>query len=235
MVTGMTYIFPPNHLRSFVTDVVISAKTEQATISDVVHAFKLADGIGQIIVVNDHSNDLTGQFAEQSGATVIPGPGQGKGAAMMAGLKHVETDRVIFSDADLKGFAPSHATALATPCFGMIVAMRDKGYTGNALMTNSRYPTIAGERALPTWLVKQLRLDSYQAEMQINSAIVRARLPIFHFVMESVSGRVKAGPLRTFDVLPALKLDLIHYGKRVRWLAPIPARWPVSNEGQHDQ
>lgn len=229
---GHSYIFPPGHVRSLVTDTVIPARNEQETIKDVVAAFKLADGIGQIIVVSDRSTDLTAQFAEQSGAIVIPGPGAGKGAAMMAGLAHVETDRVIFADADLRGFSPSHATALAKPCFGMLVGMRDKGYTGNALMTSSRYPTIAGERALPTWLMRQIRLTGYQAEMEINAAVVRAGLPIWHFIMESVSGKVKAGPLRTFDVLPALKPELLHYGKRVQWLDPIAARWPSHTKEQ---
>lgn len=229
---GFDYIIPPDHQRSTVTDVVIPAKNEQSTIADVINAFRLADGIGHVYVVNDRSNDLTGQLAEQAGAIVVPGPGVGKGAAMMAGLQYVQTDRVIFADADLRGFAPSHATALATPCMGMLVGMRSKGYTGNAIMTNSRYPTIAGERCLPTWLVKQLRLDSYQAEMQINAAVVRAGLPIWHFVMESVSGKVKAGPLRTLDVLPALKPELLSYGKRTQWLTPIPARWPVNTKDQ---
>src|SRR6266404_1351334 len=199
---GHSYIFPPGHVRSELTDVIIPAQNEQSTVGEVVKAFKLAEGIGNVYVVNDRSTDLTAQNAEQAGAIVVPGPGNGKGAAVMVGLSHVTTDRVVLADADLAGFAPSHATALAKPCFGMIVGLRSKGYAGNALMTSSKYPTIAGERSLPTWVVRGLRLTGYEMEMTINAAMVRSGLPIWHFIMESVSGRPKAGPLRVFDVLP---------------------------------
>lgn len=228
------YVVPPGkdtaddyHTRDIKVDVVIPARNEQETIRDVVRAFQAAKNIGQIIVVNDRSTDLTGEIAQQCGAMVINGPGIGKGQAMMRGLTLVASERVIFADADLRGFTPNHATALAQQCYGQIVGLRDKGGTGNTITVLSSLPPIAGERSLPTRLARSVSLDKYGAEMQLNAAIVRAGLVSYHFIMRNVSAKMKAGPLRIVDVLPYIgNAELLQYGRSIKWLSPIDARWP---------
>ena len=54
----------------------------------------------QVIVVDDGSNDDTGEIAASHGAQVIRQANGGAAAARRSGLAHVRTRRVIFLDAD---------------------------------------------------------------------------------------------------------------------------------------
>lgn len=202
-------------------DVVIPALNEQDTIGQVVKTFRAAENIGRIIVVSDLSTDRTSPIARIAGATVIKGPGLGKGQAMARGLREVRSNRVIFADADLSGLEVKHVNALAEPSFGMIVGFRDKGKF-NFVTIGASLPPIAGERSLPTGLAKAIPLDGYGAEMQINIAVANAGLRVHHFIMRGVTGKVKAGPLRAIDVAPFARLPAFTtYQSLVRWLPPV--------------
>jgi glycosyltransferase involved in cell wall biosynthesis len=204
-------------------DVVIPALNESETVGSVVSTFRAGRNIGHVYVVSDLSRDRTSTLARKAGATVVKGPGLGKGQAMMRGLREVKTPRVIFADADLHGLTPAHVDALAFPTSSHIVGFRDLGKL-NLGTVLTKLPPIAGERSLPTKLVRELKLTGFGAETQINAAVARAGINSYHFIMRGVTGTVRSGPARLFDVAPfALQAfpELIRYPRQVRWLKPV--------------
>lgn len=98
--------------------VILPARNEAETLGLIVHAIKrdLSDLVDRIIVVDDGSVDATPVVAELAGARVVPSPdGPGKGQAMRAGLDAIDTDIVVFCDADLYEFESHFITRLLDP------------------------------------------------------------------------------------------------------------------------
>ncbi|MDA8037938.1 MAG: glucosyl-3-phosphoglycerate synthase [Actinomycetota bacterium] len=99
--------------------VCIPARDEAATIGAIVGTIRRelgAKGAGlvdEILVVDDASSDGTGRVARREGATVIAGPGYGKGQAM--GLACRRADIVVFLDGDVANFGAHFVTGLLGP------------------------------------------------------------------------------------------------------------------------
>lgn len=183
-------------------DVVICARNEERTVGDVVRAFTVIPHT-RVIVVDDNSTDSTATMARNNGAFVVKGPGIGKGEAMRCGLSFVTSDRVVFADADITGFQSNHAQFLMFDYPGMIVGMRDNG---SALLPG--LPLISGERSLPTWIAKNTPLSGYESELALNSAVKRAKLPIYTFTMYGVRSPTRAPLRRSFQLAPRLLKNL---------------------------
>src|SRR5579875_4184979 len=71
--------------------VVIPARDEERTIGPIVRSVRhdlmlRTDLVDDVVVVDDASLDATAAVARREGATVVPGPGAGKGEAMAAGV-----------------------------------------------------------------------------------------------------------------------------------------------------
>ena len=82
--------------------IIIPAYNESDTIQDTVHAIKSLKIVDQIIVVNDCSDDLTGDLAEKAGAEVFNlSHNLGKGGAINFGLKNAKGGIIGFIDGDL--------------------------------------------------------------------------------------------------------------------------------------
>ncbi|HWP95890.1 MAG TPA: glycosyltransferase family 2 protein [Syntrophomonadaceae bacterium] len=82
--------------------VVIPAFNEEARIGATLEAVKSLPGISRILVVSDGSTDRTPDVARQLGVEVLElAANQGKGGAMNASLPLIDTDIVVFLDADL--------------------------------------------------------------------------------------------------------------------------------------
>jgi glycosyltransferase involved in cell wall biosynthesis len=83
--------------RSTVTTVIL-ARNEERTVADAVSgAARCSD---QVVVMDGHSDDGTAAAAAAAGALVHLDPGLGKGSAVRASLGVVESDVVVFMDAD---------------------------------------------------------------------------------------------------------------------------------------
>ncbi|MEQ5837396.1 glycosyltransferase family 2 protein [Marinobacter sp. NFXS9] len=81
--------------------VVIPAKNEAATITDLLGGLVDRAGVSEIIVVDDGSEDETAAVASQSGATVISHSySKGNGAAIKTGARAAKEDVIVFMDAD---------------------------------------------------------------------------------------------------------------------------------------
>jgi glycosyltransferase involved in cell wall biosynthesis len=82
--------------------VVLPAYNEEARIIDTLRAVKGLSLVDEIIVVNDGSNDRTSERVREMGITLIDLPtNMGKGGAMNAALPYINSDIVVFLDADL--------------------------------------------------------------------------------------------------------------------------------------
>lgn len=95
--------------------VVIPAYNEEARISSTLQAVQELDNITKIIVVNDGSTDKTAEVVRKLGVELIDLKiNRGKGGAMNASLPYIDTDIVVFLDADL-GSSASEAYKIIKP------------------------------------------------------------------------------------------------------------------------
>jgi glucosyl-3-phosphoglycerate synthase len=121
--------FPAERLASERTrsvSVCVPARNEEDTIgpiaSDLVGLRELG-AIDEVLVIDAASTDGTRAIAEEAGADVrdesdlLPEQGMvlGKGDAMWRALSVMESDVVVFLDADSEGFGPHFASGLAGP------------------------------------------------------------------------------------------------------------------------
>jgi glycosyltransferase involved in cell wall biosynthesis len=93
---------------------IIPAYNESATIGDVLDRIASLDLDTQVVVVDDGSTDGTGELAAARGAQVIRQENQGKGAAIRAGIPHVEGEIAVIQDADME-YDPADVPALIEP------------------------------------------------------------------------------------------------------------------------
>jgi glucosyl-3-phosphoglycerate synthase len=108
--------------------VCIPARNEEATVGAIVSTIRrqLVEGLGlvdEIVVVDDHSSDRTGDEAMAAGARVVAaadllaehGRGHGKGEALWKSLYASTGDVVVWCDADVRDFDPRFITGLLGP------------------------------------------------------------------------------------------------------------------------
>lgn len=113
---------------STTVSVCIPARNEEATVGAIVSTIRtqLVEGLGlvdEIVVVDDHSTDRTGEEATAAGASVVAaagvlvehGRGHGKGEALWKSLFASTGDVVVWCDADVRDFDPRFITGLLGP------------------------------------------------------------------------------------------------------------------------
>lgn len=114
--------------------VLIPAYNEEGAIGDTVSAAMAIVGVGQVIVIDDGSSDLTASTAAKSGAVVVSaGRNLGKGGALNMGSGYICGDVVLLLDADL-GKSAAGAEKLVEPVLA-----------GRADMTVAVFPKTAGK------------------------------------------------------------------------------------------
>lgn len=97
------------------TAVLMPAYNEADMIGDTVRAALAMPGIGEVVVIDDGSQDETASAASHAGARVIRmAQNSGKGAALNAGIAETDADVYLMIDADL-GTSASETHKLLEP------------------------------------------------------------------------------------------------------------------------
>jgi len=177
-------------------DIVIPAANEASTIAPVIDAALRARGVGEVIVVDDHSEDETAAVASRSGARVVFSNGRReKAKAMATGVAASSAQVLVFFDGDILHVRPEHFEALAEPVvekFSMCCGLVDYGRLRNPLFL--RLPPITGLRAVRREVFEAIppgRLNGFQIEIMINEVIARGGLPTAIRVLTGIAHRSK--------------------------------------------
>lgn len=110
-----------NNEKTLLVSIIVPAYNEQATILQILEEVRgqTVDGVAfEVIVIDDGSKDNTLALLRANphlyDTLVNLGKNQGKGAAVIAGLRAAKGDYILFQDADLE-YSPSHYPALLHP------------------------------------------------------------------------------------------------------------------------
>ncbi len=137
--------------------VVIPAFNEGENLHAVLEAAHAIPWFYQIVVVDDGSTDDTYVIAKQAAirddrvlAMRLP-ENQGKARAMLAGVSALQTDLVVFLDADLRGIVENHFLELCAPLQNDICEMAIAVFRHGGLLTDVSHlgaPYLTGQRCL---------------------------------------------------------------------------------------
>ena len=132
---------------------IIPAFNEASRITAVLDAVTAAAFVGEVIVVDDGSQDRTAEVASASpGVVVLRMPRNlGKAAAMAHGARRAAHEVVIFLDADLVNLTSTHVDDLVAPVLhGEADMTVGQFWSGSPLVTAwMRFcPAISGQRAM---------------------------------------------------------------------------------------
>lgn len=224
-------------------DVIIPARNEERTVANVILAAKQAQGVGKVIVVDDHSDDRTAQVAREAGAHVILSDGRrDKAMALATGVAASKAPVVVFFDADIGRVQPVHFESLAMPVmlgeYAMCCGLVDYKRMKSAVFM--RLPPITGMRAVRRNIflrIPRRKLKGYNIEILINRATLKERRAIR--VLSGTTHRTKfakRGWLRglldqlgmAWHLMGLYGLDLLHYVaflRRLDIMPPTPRRY----------
>jgi polyisoprenyl-phosphate glycosyltransferase len=209
-----------------IVDCVIPARDEGLTVADVVEVARTCRYVREVIVVDDGSNDDTGDRAVAAGARVIrrDGAAGSKAHAMEAGVEASDAEAILFVDADVLGLTTRHLDAICAPVVERRAAMSlgtfDYGVWNPLVL---RFPPTTGERIVPRWVFDAIppsKRDGYTIEIMIDEVITEARLPTVARVMQGVTHRTKRekfGPLEGWKRTWRMFWDLWALWGELRW------------------
>jgi len=161
-------------------DVVIPARNEARTIAPIVNVLVAHPMISNVFIIVDA--DTTDNTAEKARILypdphVITGVSRGKGQGVMVGLEKVTTDRVLFCDADYRGFCFNHIDRMvfSLPDDVMLIGIPDfpppqvipSPFRGKLEWA---WPWVSGIRLVDTDIARSLDLTGYLMETQLNRA-----------------------------------------------------------------
>jgi len=163
-------------------DVVISARNEERTIGGVIAAAREARGVGDVIVVDDHSTDTTREAAAAAGARVVTSRGrEDKAQAMATGVAASSSRIQVFFDGDILNVQPQHFEGLAQPIiegpYVLSCGLVDYGFRNRLFL---RLPPITGLRAVRRDIFEAIppeKLRGFQIEIMINEVVARGGMP----------------------------------------------------------
>lgn len=155
--------------------VLIPAYNEAETVADVARV-ALESELGPVLVVDDGSQDATEERALEAGAAVLRlNTNVGKGGAVHAGVKTLETEVIVLIDADLTGLETEHLRDLAEPVLNGEADATRGVFKGGRLRTTAAQklaPQLNGQRAVLR--DKLLTLDFAKSRYGIEIIITKA-------------------------------------------------------------
>ena len=149
---------------------IIPAYNEAEHVATVIRAAQRAN-LGDVLVVDDGSEDNTADVARAARAKVLVLPeNRGKGGAVLAGAKHIDSDVVMLLDADLIGLETWHLRALADPVLNHEARMTRGVFTGGRWSTTAAQtlsPQLSGQRVLPRKDLLVMDLDDARYGIEV--------------------------------------------------------------------
>jgi glycosyltransferase involved in cell wall biosynthesis len=176
---------------------IICAYNEESRIGQVLRVAANHPLIGEVIVVDDGSEDGTARQVEivSSVRLLRNGQNRGKSWALARGVEAARLDHIMLLDADLTGLNASHLHALAGPVLrgGADVAISMRG---DSLYRLLGVDFVSGERVLPRALIADALDDlanasRWGAEIFINERIIAHGLSVAVVDWKSVTHAAK--------------------------------------------
>lgn len=183
---------------------VVPAYNEASRIGAVLDTLHASPFVGEIVVVDDGSDDGT-EGAAQKHAACASGklrvlrhdPNRGKGAAMQTGAEATCADVLIFFDADLIGLTPTHVENLLQPVTSGQADMAlgvFRGGRGATTLAQILVPNISGQRAIRRDVflsIPHLTEAGYGVELAITNFVLGENLPMRRVVLGDVTHPMK--------------------------------------------
>ncbi|WP_179713942.1 glycosyltransferase family 2 protein [Paraburkholderia bryophila] len=176
----------PSPYNSQFISCIICAYNEAPRIAKVLAVAAVHPALGEVIVVDDGSDDDTADIVKQfpSVRLIMRGVNGGKSAAMVDGIAAAQGDLLMLLDADLKGLAAEHISALAAPVLkgraDVSISLRQNSLT---LFRAIGLDFVSGERVVKKALLhaalEQIQaLPRFGIEVFMNRLIIERRLRI---------------------------------------------------------
>jgi glycosyltransferase involved in cell wall biosynthesis len=160
-------------------DVVIPARNEAATIGPIVASFRRHRRIGRVIVALDmDTTDDTAGIAYAAGAVITGGIDSGKGQVVNHALLEVDSQDVIFCDADYRNLSQWHISRICAYKNTHVQLIGAPDIPDNYPPSKEwAWPWVSGFRRVPTILARSVDLHGYLMEVQLNDACRRYGIP----------------------------------------------------------
>jgi UDP-N-acetylglucosamine---dolichyl-phosphate N-acetylglucosaminyltransferase len=159
---------------------MVSACALIAAYNEAPHVAQVVEGVRRhvydVCVVDDGSNDGTGEVARAAGARVLRHDHNlGKGRALRTGLTHVlplPFTHIVFLDADLQHDPAEIPKLLAAAAGGADLVLGEREFNREAMPTARYYSNVIGSRIL-SWFVGADVIDSQSGFRVIRSDLLR--------------------------------------------------------------
>ncbi len=218
--------------------VVMPVYNEKTTIKEIlrqVRSVDLGDIDKEIIVVDDCSNDGTGDIlkleADSSIKVISHEKNQGKGAAVRTGLKHATGDMIVIQDADLE-YDPEDYLKLVDPVLrGKATVVYGSRFTGER--RNMLFWHYLGNRFLS--LVTNVLYNTTLSDMETcyklfsRGALEGINIKSNKFDFEpEITAKILRKGIRIYEVPIAYTGREMNEGKKISWKDAFPALWALT-------
>lgn len=156
---------------------IIPAHNEAENIAAVLKVAVKSKLVDEILVIADACQDNTAEIARKFKVKVLERQtSQGKGSAMIEGVKTVSGDIIMFADADLENLTTRHIEQVLTPVIKgkavMSVGLRDRVFGLGALIPKL-FPmyAIGGERAMTKAFFNEIPKDKNTLDFGIETVM----------------------------------------------------------------
>ena len=214
---------------------LIPAFNEGGTIASLIEQVQALPFDKQLIVIDDGSTDgtpaiLDAAVAEHANVVVIRQPNRGKGAALRAGIPHIEGDIVVFQDADLE-YDPADVPGLIEPILqGVADVVYGSRLSGGRPQRAYLFWHMAGNHFLS--LVTGVLYNTTLRDMETGYKAFRAEVLRGLELRENgfgiepeITGRICRQRLRIYELPIAYYGRTYAEGKKITWRDGFKALW----------